>query len=334
MAGLLMEKGRNVSVDVRRMRAIPERIAPDPRVLELAGDLAPGFYLDVGNVCNQRCLYCAVPRDRSYETTLEQATDTAGKAVALGYDCCILIGGEPTIWRQMQAALPALGRAGVRRVVLTTNGLMLSYARIADFLVSQNVGMVMLSLDDPDDAVQSRLTGRGDNPALVRQALANLRERHVRTCLYSVVTRLALGRGERLGREFARIADAFDVAPALVLAGLKPVEDARRHATALHLSLTETAAEVRAAAAAAGTRLAVAFRDIPLCLVTDMAGLSLDVYHENAAVDLESGRTVPAALAADRDFASQCAGCGLRAWCPGMYKDYLREHGTGEFHPQ
>jgi hypothetical protein len=65
-----------------------------------------------------------------------------------------------------------------------------------------------------------------------------------------------------------------------------------------------------------------------------MAGLSLDVYHENAAVDLESGRTVPAALAADRDFASQCAGCGLRAWCPGMYKDYLREHGTGEFHPQ
>jgi len=361
----ILEKGASGSVDVRLLTDPPAGVIPVESVLDLARQLAPGFYLDVGNVCNQRCLYCAVPREKLYQTSMAQAIATARQAVSRGMRTCIFIGGEPTIWPALKAAVPALRDIGIERFVLTTNGLMLGYPQVLKFLVDAGTDVVMLSWDDLDDEKQATLSARPDNPRLLRHALANLALSSARTIFYSVVTKMTAGRGAWMAEQIACEASGFATRPALIMAALKPVSDAAANAGALAISLTETAAEIKEAAktpARSSSRMAAecadtkiggapecseaaaqapgraverptfAFRDVPLCLVTDILGMSLDVYHRNAAIDLTTGELVDAALAADRRFVRCCDGCGLKAACPGVYRDYVARFGEGEFH--
>ena len=77
----------------------------------------------------------------------------------------------------------------------------------------------------------------------------------------------------------------------------------------------------------------VLYRDIPLCLPQFDPSHSLDLVHEQAAIELSSGAARPAPLSRDRTFATGCDGCQLRNWCPGIYEDYVARHGDKEFHP-
>mgnify|MGYP002725627315 CR=1 FL=1 len=123
----ILAKGVPKSMDVRLMQTLPVSVKPDPGVRRLASLLAPGFYLDVGNVCNQFCLYCAVPREEMYRTTAGDAVVLARHAIDLGYDSCVLIGGEPTIWPHLVPVLKRIREQGAKRVILTTNGLRREY---------------------------------------------------------------------------------------------------------------------------------------------------------------------------------------------------------------
>jgi pyruvate-formate lyase-activating enzyme len=330
----ILEKGESSRVDVRLMIDPPGFVSPDTGVAHLAKRLAPAFYLDVGNVCNQRCLYCAVPRETLYRTTLEAALEQARGAVAHGFRMAAFIGGEPTIWPHLHKALSRLPAAGVAGSVLTTNGLMLAYPTEPERLVAGGIKVFGVSLDDFDPERQRRLSLRDDNPDLLARAMENLAKVDADTYFYTVVTSEMRGRGDWFGRQAASTAARFRRGPAFFLAALKPVEEAARQAERLSLPLSDAVVEARAVRAAlAEARLPPTFsvRDFPLCVLGELLPHSMDLLHRNASLDLVSGRVEPSCVAADRTFVEACAGCTLRPWCPAIYRSYLALHGDREF---
>jgi MoaA/NifB/PqqE/SkfB family radical SAM enzyme len=329
--GEVLRKGRQEAFDVRLLRDTPESGPIDPDVAALARRLAPAFYLDVGNVCNQHCLYCAVPRQKAYRTSCGDAERIVDAALRHGFDTAALIGGEPTIWPHLQQMLHYMRRAGVRRVILATNGLMLAYPDFLRQVVEGNVDTVGLSIDDFDPATQALLTRHPQNPGILAQALDNLAASpDVDTYLYTVLTGTLRGRmAEHIGK-CRELAARFRRRPAFVFAGLKPVETAGEQWDRLAITLTETAALVGEAVEGLAGEATVAFRDIPLCLVRPWLDHSLDLAHRQAAVEVGSGEQRPAPLARDRSHAPACDGCRLRDPCPAIYDDYRRRYGDGE----
>lgn len=330
----ILEKGRPRAVDVRHLRDLPPGIVPVADVQSWAERLAPAFYLDVGNVCNQHCLYCAVPREKAYRAKCRDVELVAAAAVGHSYDCAALIGGEPTVWPNLIPTLQSIREGGVARVILATNGLTLASPGYLDELVGAGVDCVGLSLDDFDPAVQRRLTRHHGNPELVAAALGNLAAREgVHTYVYTVVTGALSKRMADHVAACLRWADSFHTPPVFIFAGLKPVATALANWPELAISLAQTGELVAQAIGGMAGRVTVAYRDIPLCQPGLEPGHSLDLPHEQAAIDLGSGAARVAPLARDRTFVAACDGCRLRNWCPGIYQDYVAVHGDKEFQP-
>ncbi|MBM4352520.1 MAG: radical SAM protein [Deltaproteobacteria bacterium] len=348
----IFDKGESSRVDVRLLVEPPPWIEPAPGLRSLARKLAPAFYLDVGNVCNQRCLYCAVPREKLYRTTLTAALDPPKGAVLRGFSTVALIGGEPTIWPHLHAALSRLPELGVSQVIVTTNGLMLAYEAELDRMLASGVSVFGVSLDDFDPQRQRRLSLREDNPELLERAVGHLSTADADTYFYTVVTSELCGRGEWFGRQAASVASRFKRTPAFFLAALKPLEEAARQADRLELSLGDAIAEVRGVAR--GLRrddgpaptgqdgrggpegrgrgaATLAVRDFPLCTLGELLPHSMDLLHRNAPLDLDSGRVEPSCLASDRTFVEACGQCAVQAWCPAIYRTCLARFGAGGF---
>lgn len=328
----ILAKAPPAGMDIRLMRTPPEGVVPAPGLLTWAQRLAPAFYLDVGNVCNQHCLYCAVPRDRAYRASCPDIEGAADHALRYGYDVAALIGGEPTIWPNLAATLKRIHQRGVRRVVLATNGLMLAYPETLATLADVGVDTVGLSLDDFDPSIQARLTRHDRNPELVTKALEGLAARpDVHTYIYTVVTGALEGRVAEYVAMAREVATSFVNPPAFVFAGLKPVASALTHWPELALPLTRTAALVAELVDRLADVATVAYRDIPLCLAPLDPAHSLDLLHEQAAIELATGVRIDVPLAADRTHVPACEGCRLRPWCPAIYDDYVGHYGDKEF---
>ena len=327
----VLHKGEQRFIDLRLMRDLPATVSPVEEVRILAQRLAPGFYLDVGNVCNQHCLYCAVPKDAAYRTTAGQAREIVHRAHEHGHENAILIGGEPTIWPHLDETLDEIGATGVKRVILTTNGMELAETAYLDHLMAHRVDTVGLSLDDFDRAVQAVLCSREDNPQLLDRVVDNLRDAPIHTYFYTVVTGFMRKRGAEFGRHAVAAAHGFAKPPAFILAGLKPVAEALSRLEQLAITLTDTATEIRAAMKVAADRVCFCYRDVPLCLMPDLLGHSMDLYHANATLDLTRGLVRESSMPGDRAFVKQCNNCTMKKWCPGIYRAYLDRFGTAEF---
>lgn len=329
----VLEKGSRDSVDVRLMAVLPDGIQAHEEVLSLARRLAPGFYLDVGNVCNQYCLYCAVPRQQLYQTTMNQAQAQVAGAAGLGFKTAVFIGGEPTIWPHLSATLALMPDYGLSRAVLTTNGLMLAYPELLTRLTDRGVSTVGLSFDSFDPAVQIRLSRRQDYPAVINRALDNLATSRAHTYLYGVVTSDLVGQEHSFADQAVELARRFVVPPAFILAGLKPVEEGAHRFHGISVSMEQTAAAIKAITRHLDGAATVAYRDVPLCLMSGYLDRSLDLYHDNATVSLATGEQSEAGFKDRRIFADQCDRCSMQSRCPGLYAGYVDHFGSREFLP-
>ena len=137
---------------------IREAVLPPPDLAPWVRRFAPTFLLNVGNGCNQNCIHCNLDKEGLFRTSPEQARSLASSAVALGFDSASLVGGEPTVWPHLFSTLGNYQKQQVRRVVMYTNGLMLSYPRYLPRLEEHGVDTVLCSLDDHEASVQRLLT--------------------------------------------------------------------------------------------------------------------------------------------------------------------------------
>ena len=135
--------------------------------------------LSVTDLCNLRCRYCmpdGVPK-RAHEDilTYEEFLRLAALFAQCGIDTVRITGGEPLVRRgveQLTAGLKAI--PGIRRVALTTNGVLLAQKLPA--LLAAGLDSVNISLDTLHPETFRRITGKDELAAVqngIRAALAS-----------------------------------------------------------------------------------------------------------------------------------------------------------------
>ena len=135
--------------------------------------------LSVTDLCNLRCRYCmpdGVPKLAHQDIlTYEEFLRLAALFAQCGIDTVRITGGEPLVRRgveQLTAGLKAI--PGIRRVALTTNGVLLAQKLPA--LLAAGLDSVNISLDTLHPETFRRITGKDELAAVqngIRAALAS-----------------------------------------------------------------------------------------------------------------------------------------------------------------
>ena len=135
--------------------------------------------LSVTDLCNLRCRYCmpdGVPKLAHEDIlTYEEFLRLAALFAQCGIDTVRITGGEPLVRRgveQLTAGLKAI--PGIRRVALTTNGVLLAQKLPA--LLAAGLDSVNISLDTLHPETFRRITGKDELAAVqngIRAALAS-----------------------------------------------------------------------------------------------------------------------------------------------------------------
>lgn len=329
-------QGREV-IDVHGARDVPLPRHPLPDLLELARWLSPSFYLDTGRPCNSSCVYCAVPPhlDTHGFTPLSELRRQIDRGVRAGCTRAILIGGEPTIYPELDGALEALTEAGLEGGhIIMTNGLRLARDGFVERLVRGGVQTFHLSVDTVDPEVYARLSriqGRfGDQMTGLDNALGHP---DAQTYVYTAVTRQnADGLGDLLQHVVARCEALGRPTAPVILAFVKPVGDALVHAAQLLMSPQERARVGREAVSRARQLgVPVALRSIQACLVPELVPYLFDYYVDDHSVALQSGeRRIFAHHESYMGHLEVCTRCDHRRVCPGVY---LEEHQEAGYTP-
>ena len=125
--------------------------------------------LSVTDLCNLRCRYCmpdGVPKLAHEDIlTYEEFLRLAALFAQCGIDTVRITGGEPLVRRgveQLTAGLKAI--PGIRRVALTTNGVLLAQKLPA--LLAAGLDSVNISLDTLHPETFRRITGKDELAAV------------------------------------------------------------------------------------------------------------------------------------------------------------------------
>ena len=125
--------------------------------------------LSVTDLCNLRCRYCmpdGVPKLAHEDIlTYEEFLQLAALFAQCGIDTVRITGGEPLVRRgveQLTAGLKAI--PGIRRVALTTNGVLLAQKLPA--LLAAGLDSVNISLDTLYPETFRRITGKDELAAV------------------------------------------------------------------------------------------------------------------------------------------------------------------------
>lgn len=293
------------------------------------------FYVQLGNLCNQSCLYCVVNRDKLYYTRTEDLKKVIEKAATRGLRKLAFIGGEPTLRKDLPELVEFARSSGVLEIILITNGLLLSYREILDDLVGRGVTTVHLSLDDFDPETLRRLTRNPKADRLILAALDHLVARQdVKFYLYAVVNRWNIGHLSAYVDRVREYSERRGSIIPMIMTPMKPIVYGFDHREALLSRLVETSAALRDVIRKADRHgLHAIYRDIPPCLMREYEGFALDAYTRDVQMDLESGEILPALRDPMVTKGPDCPSCVLEQQCRGVYRNYTDEAGWSEFRP-
>ena len=115
--------------------------------------------LSVTARCNLACPYCCPDgEDPEGLLTLQERRQLVQTAVALGVQTLRLTGGEPLLHAQLENLITAVRPlGGLKRIALTTNGVMLP--RLAADLADAGLDRITVSLDTLDQQVLDLMSG-------------------------------------------------------------------------------------------------------------------------------------------------------------------------------
>ena len=314
------------------MRPTPACDNPVDFMLRFSGRSSNVFHLNLGNVCNMSCRYCCLDHSQQYYATPESVADTIVKASRWNFRKCALVGGEPTIRRDLLHTMQLLTSSGINEITLTTNGLMLSYLRVVTSLVNAGMRTVHLSIDDFDPVTTNWLSRNPRCGELVFKALDNLMATpEIETFLYGVVTRANV---KHLINYVESVAGLKTVSrtPDVIFSGMKPAGNLTGDTDDIQISLSETADAIKAAIKRGrDLGVGVGFKNIPNCLMRGYEGYNLDAYLSELEFNLVTGEYSAVADSDRRTAGKACPTCRWLDSCAGVFKAYTDRFGWAEF---
>ncbi len=139
------------TVQITILVASPDRMIPEPPLIDSFGRVHTNLRISVTDRCNIRCFYC-MPADnvhfkpRHELLTFEEIERFVQVAVHLGVDKVRITGGEPLVRQDLDRLVRKLASIeGIRDIALTTNGMLLTEQ--AQALKDAGLQRVNISLD-------------------------------------------------------------------------------------------------------------------------------------------------------------------------------------------
>jgi len=154
--------------------------------------------------------------------------------------------------------------------------------------------------------------------------------------VYTAVTRLnAPGLGDLADDLASRsAAQGRATPPPWLMAVVKPIGDALRHADQLLLGPAEAAPLLRPLVhRAESLGLAVGIRNVQACLAPDLVPWNVDYYLDDFSVEVATGERVAYSHGEYWFKPPSCAQCGHDAVCTGIYREVERRFGLEPFAP-
>ncbi len=291
--------------------------------------------IKVGYGCNDHCSFCHTLDVRHVDGEAREVHEKIERAKALGHTMVVLSGGEPTIrpelveWARHVASLDM-------DFGLVTNGRMLSYAKLVDELMQQRLRYVYLSMHGGSAKVHNLMV-RSEAFTETYGAIANLSGTGIDLTVNCVVTKHNVD-------HLRELVDSVLAYPDLTLKMSMVEPKGGGDALFPHLMprVAYVAEKVRDAidhgltkireSDASGPRLT--HGAIPLCLMSGYEHLFDDLKTHRFATMVEVGE--PDFFPVDDLNKVQppetCRGCSLSGPCPGLYRGYHEELGSGELH--
>lgn len=167
--------------DVVRQYRLPDLEGVRTETVDQFGRGLRDLRISVTDRCNLRCRYC-MPKEifgQSYQflphsklLTFEEITRITQCLVELGIEKIRITGGEPLIRKDIENLVSLVSEVGIEDIALTTNGFLLTPQK-ASALKTAGLNRVTLSLDALEPDLFSRITGTGQGPEKVLQAIKN-----------------------------------------------------------------------------------------------------------------------------------------------------------------
>lgn len=121
---------------------------------ELGCLVSDNLYLSIvaTNACQMNCPYCINSlTDKTLEMPFKKATENISKAIAkFGIKEAVILGGEPTLYKNLVQLIHFLKDAGLRKVGFTTNGIRLTDEKYLIELAKSGVDFINVSYHNSD----------------------------------------------------------------------------------------------------------------------------------------------------------------------------------------
>ena len=138
----------------------------------------PEFELQLGNFCNNRCVFCSSGQDTEEGhagiVPLEQSLAALDKASKDGFRKVTFLGGEPTLYDTFLPSLKHAIAVGFDEIVIFTNGARAKDPRWINDVVSLGTFTWRFSIQGGNEETHDRVTQRKGSFSRVIKALENL----------------------------------------------------------------------------------------------------------------------------------------------------------------
>jgi MoaA/NifB/PqqE/SkfB family radical SAM enzyme len=292
--------------------------------------------LNISLRCNQDCLFCCDGdlKGTDYHLTSKEARQRISEIAQQGADSITIIGGEPLVRRNL-AEFVAYARDLGLRVGLTTNGRLLTRARLSD-LIAAGLTSVEISIHSFDPALADVIAQRPKTAARQREALENVARRpglgvSVNFVVFSKNFRELPSFAATLVREHSYVDEFF-------VNFLDPIGYSA-HDHSLLPTYTEVAPHLTEALdAARDGGMSYTVDSVPGCVLGPHF-LFLRATREKLRGVVYAKKTLRIEDSSPEPDLSQyyrvnaCFDCPVSGLCPGVNFRYLAMRGAGEFRP-
>jgi predicted dehydrogenase/uncharacterized radical SAM superfamily Fe-S cluster-containing enzyme len=275
--------------------------------------------------CNQDCGFCSANESTpNVWADPDRMVRAIARAARRGVERVSFSGGEPTLARELPRYIAVARRAGVRKVELVTNGVLLDREARVRELVDAGLTHAFVSLHGHDENLASAATRKVGDFVRTTAAIEHLVAAGVITVINHVITANNMAYLTQFVDEMfvryhgrAMISFAFVTPQYQALDNIELVPRLSEAAPHLHRAAWR-ALELRQPFVI-GSR-----QGVPPCFLGPFAAWSdlLQLAHESKAEDQPQKQTGP-----------RCGECRYATYCTGLWKPYAARFGFDELQP-
>ncbi len=307
-------------------------------------ELCKNYECYLGYACNRKCLFCFTdPEDRLNAKALSYGDITRNiyRHFLNGYRGLALLGGEPTVHKDIFKILSFAKKTGYNRIILFTNGLKLRDIKYVQKLKKNGVREVVLNIPSHKKDIFEFLTGAKGTFEAVLTAIDNLRENKIAITLIGVINKenykeladyadFYIKRGIRLfTMQYMKFQGRVDSNLGFKNINVQKLKVSMSEASSYIKKMIELTVEKNS--------FPPFFEHMPPCVLTGYESRVLDFYADYEAERLKYKSIHPDGkneftfdvAYKDRIKLKVCANCVYEKQCPGiekkLYKGFWRE---------